>query len=194
MSFPSQLPPSPMARAMRLAAVLTALAMLTASVLGIAYALKPFAEPEPEAAFSAGSALRPAAASAEDTSLGATYGNGQIPLDELVRIGPGRYLAPEAAAAFTELAVGLRRAGHEVQVNSAYRSLAEQEGLIKRYGLLSEGGTAAAVGTSEHGLGISVDMTLSGEALRWMESHAARHEFVNTVAGEPWHWTYVGAR
>ena len=183
-----------MARAMRLAAVLTALAMLTASVLGIAYALKPFAEPEPEAGFSAGSALRPTAASAEGTSLGATYGNGQIPLDELVRIGPGRYLAPEAAAAFTGLAAGLRRAGHPVRVNSAYRSLAEQEGLIKRHGLLSEGGTAAAAGTSEHGLGISVVLSLSGEAVRWMESHAARHGFGNTVAGEPWHWTYTGAR
>ena len=183
-----------MARAMRLAAVLTALAMLTASVLGIAYALKPSAEPAAEAGFAAESALRHGPASAEGKSLGATYGNGKIPLAELVRIGPGRYLAPEAAAAFTELAAGLRQAGYAVKVNSAYRSLAEQEGLIKRYGLLSEGGTAAAVGTSEHGLGISVDMTLSGEALRWMESHAARHGFGNTVAGEPWHWTYAGAR
>lgn len=187
MSFPSQLPPSPMARAMRLAAVLTALAMLTASLLGIAYALRPSAEPE--SGFPAESALRPGSTSAEGKSLGAVYGNGKIPLDELVRIGPGRYLAPEAAAAFTGLA-----AGHPVRVNSAYRSLAEQEGLIKRHGLLSEGGTAAAAGTSEHGLGISVDLSLSGEALRWMESHAARHGFGNTVAGEPWHWTYTGAR
>lgn len=192
MSFPSQLPPSPMARAMRLAAVLTALAMLTASLLGIAYALRPSAEPE--SGFPAESALRPGSTSAEGKSLGAVYGNGKIPLDELVRIGPGRYLAPEAAAAFTGLAAGLRRAGHPVRVNSAYRSLAEQEGLIKRHGLLSEGGTAAAAGTSEHGLGISVDLSLSGEALRWMESHAARHGFGNTVAGEPWHWTYTGAR
>ncbi|RAX50083.1 hypothetical protein DQ353_06150 [Arthrobacter sp. AQ5-05] len=193
MSLPSQLPPSPRVRALRLAAVLTALAMLTASVLGIAYALKPSAEPAPEAGFAAGSALRHGSSSAEGKSLGDTYGNGKIPLDELVRIGPGRYLAPEAAAAFTLLAAGLREAGYAVKVNSAYRSLADQEGLAKRYGLLSEGGTAA-VGTSEHGLGISVDMPLSGEALRWMESHAARHGFGNTVAGEPWHWTFVGAR
>lgn len=186
MSFPSQLPPSPVARTIRWAAALTGLVMLIASILGIVFALTPAAGTGPDAM-------------AADTALAQTrqpdnaHANGKIPMDQLVQVRPGRFLIPEAASAFTVLSQAMARAGHAVQVNSAYRTLAEQEGLVKRHGLLADGGTAAPVGTSEHGLGISVDMTLDGAALDWMFSNAGAFGFSNTVAGEPWHWTYTNA-
>ncbi|MFF5793756.1 D-alanyl-D-alanine carboxypeptidase family protein [Paeniglutamicibacter sp. NPDC012692] len=193
MRFPSQMPRSPFSRMLRIGIVATSLTILIASLVGFAYALWPAKE------FGAsGYADTPTATAVglgtEDIGmLGAIYGNGKIPASELVEIAPGRKLIPEAAERFTRMKKALQRDGHELQVNSAYRTLSEQEGLIKRHGLLSDGGTAAPVGESDHGLGLSVDLKLDGDALRWMESRAGSFGFRNTVRGEPWHWTYGGS-
>jgi len=78
-------------------------------------------------------------------------------------------------------------------VNDGYRDLADQHRLARELGLYSQGGLAAAPGTSTHGLGVSLDLELDGAALAWMRANAGRHGFVNDVAGEPWHWTYQAA-
>ena len=127
----------------------------------------------------------------DSRALGEHYGNGQIPLAELQQISTGHYLVPGAAEEFMRMHAALRAAGQSLKINSSYRTLAEQEGLIKRYGLLDAGGTAAPAGQSDHGLGLSVDMKLDGNALRWMSENAARYGFENTVTGEPWHWTFT---
>lgn len=49
MRFPSQIPRSRRAKVMRLAIALAALAVFAASVLGLAYALKPVADEAPDA-------------------------------------------------------------------------------------------------------------------------------------------------
>lgn len=117
--------------------------------------------------------------------------NGAIPLADLEEIAHGHYLVPQAAQAYRELIAALESAGYTATLNSAYRSLAEQQGLIDTYGLLEEGGTAAPLGTSEHGEGIAVDLGLEWDALVWMRHNAGRFGFAETVPEEPWHWVYV---
>ncbi|WP_181150019.1 D-alanyl-D-alanine carboxypeptidase family protein [Arthrobacter sp. MYb227] len=172
--------------------LLTCVLILLASIAGFAYALWPQKD-----LGSFGYAGAPTAQSVnvqrqDSRALGEHYGNGQIPLLELQQISKGHFLVPAAAEEFERLQAGLRAAGHDLKINSSYRTLAEQEGLIKRYGLLESGGTAAPAGQSDHGLGLSVDVKLDGNALRWMSDNAARYGFENTVTGEPWHWTFTG--
>lgn len=131
----------------------------------------------------------PTTRAAASTELSA-YPNGQIPLSALSPIGGGEHLAAPAAAAFEQLRAAARRDGVTFEVNDAYRALADQQRLASELGLYSEGGLAAAPGTSTHGLGLSVDLGLDGRAQAWMRANADRFGFVEDVAGEPWHWTY----
>lgn len=116
--------------------------------------------------------------------------NGRIPEDQLVTIDTGHRLIAPAAAAFTKLERAARDAGHHPTVNSAYRDLDEQAEMIRRFGLLEDGGRAAPLGESEHGDGTSVDLTLDTEALIWMRENAPGFGFHETIIDEPWHWTW----
>lgn len=120
------------------------------------------------------------------------YANGYLPEDVLVPIADGYRLVRPAAEAFERLAAAARQAGFELRVNSAYRTYDEQAAMVEQYGLLSEGGTAAEPGTSEHGWGTAVDLTLDAEQLAWFYDHAGEYGFAATIADEPWHWNYVG--
>jgi D-alanyl-D-alanine carboxypeptidase len=133
-------------------------------------------------------------ASAGDGGAAATsvqHENGQLPDDALVSIGDGFRLTPAPAEAFGRLEEAALSAGFTLQVNSAYRSLDEQVAMVEEHGLLSEGGLAAEPGTSEHGWGIAVDLTLDTDALIWFRTNAGRFGFVETIADEPWHWAYL---
>jgi D-alanyl-D-alanine carboxypeptidase len=144
------------------------------------------AVPAPSAAWAA--ALRPAALqAAPDVSA---YGNGRIPESALTSIGGDDRLQPSAAKLFLSMRAEAAMQGVELPVNDSYRSLQEQEEMAERKGLYSEGGWAAKPGTSSHGLGLSVDLQLDGEAQRWMRDNAGRFGFVEDVAREPWHWTF----
>lgn len=116
--------------------------------------------------------------------------NGQLVPDELADIGDGYRLRSDAAAAYAALRTAARAADVTWTVNSAYRDHAEQVEMVERFGLLEDGGRAAAPGTSEHGLGLSVDLTLEWEEVEWMREHAGAHGFAETIPDEPWHWTY----
>ena len=116
--------------------------------------------------------------------------NGRLTADELTSIGGGHELRKDAAAAFRTLEKAAKKADVTWTVNSAYRDYDAQVAMVEEFGLLSEGGRAAAPGTSEHGLGLSVDLTLDWEEVEWMREHAADHGFAETIAEEPWHWTY----
>lgn len=120
----------------------------------------------------------------------ADYGNGKIPLEALDAIDTNAYLTPDAASAFKALRADFEAAGHTMKINSAYRSRAQQQEMIDRYGLQEEGGRAAPVGESEHGLGLSVDIQMSYEAVVWMRANAKKYGFVENAYREPWHWTY----
>ncbi len=126
---------------------------------------------------------------------GAEAENGRLDPDTLVPIDGGQgthLLVAEAAAAFEQLRAAALAAGVGFEINSAYRTYDEQVALAERLGTLDEGGTAAEPGLSEHGWGISVDLTLDFEELGWMRANAGGFGFAETVAAEPWHWTYTG--
>lgn len=125
-------------------------------------------------------------------TLNAKYQNGHLPKAELVKIGDGYRLVKPAALAFKKLSHAASRAGITLKVNSAYRTQKQQQALVDEYGLLADGGRAAPVGTSEHGWGIAVDLTLNADELAWFQKHAADYGFEATVTAEPWHWAYVG--
>lgn len=120
------------------------------------------------------------------------YPNGELPESALTEIGDGYRLTPDAAEAFASLRAAADEAGVTMSVNSAYRSYADQVEMVEAYGLLANGGRAAEPGTSEHGWGTAVDLTLDGSALVWIRENAGTYGFAETIPDEPWHWNYVG--
>lgn len=121
----------------------------------------------------------------------AAYGNGRIPPEALAPLGVGdhRMWAP-AARAFQAMMAAAAQDGVTIGVSSSYRSYEDQVRMVERYGLYSQGGRAAAPGTSNHGWGLSVDLRLDSQAQAWMRANAQRFGFVEDVAREPWHWTF----
>ena len=59
---------------------------------------------------------------------------------------------------------------------------------------------AAVPGTSNHGLGLALDLcekvngkvvSISPRAVKWLIKHAATYGFSAEAQSEPWHWRYV---
>lgn len=159
------------------------------------------------------------------SSIAGRYGNGLIPQDEMIQVAPelGRFgwLLPAPARSWRALAAGAADAGYRLDATGFYRSLADQEALfIQRFTphLLPPGkwwrarwwrlkpgmATAARPGTSNHGLGRSVDAAeeidgdpapegLSAGLLRWLEANAVSFGFSwekGIDRSEPWHLVY----
>lgn len=91
--------------------------------------------------------------------------------------------------------------GHHLIINAAYRDYATQ---VQYYAHPPSGaGTAAKPGTSNHGLGVAVDIHLTAGEYSWMLANAPRFGWVNPEwarddnpkngAREPWHWEKVGS-
>lgn len=120
------------------------------------------------------------------------FQNGQIPVERLSPIPGNEYMWTPAAEAFKRMYADAARDGVDLVVIDAYRPLADQYRLADELGLYKEGGWAAVPGTSEHGWGRAVDLTLDDEALAWMRQHASNYGFLETVPREPWHWEYHG--
>lgn len=144
--------------------------------------------------------------------------NGKIPTSQLSAL-PKRwsnqnrqeYLTKSAFASFSRMiARAVAESGTNFQVYDAYRTYAEQVKWLKEYYEVARPGRryntyrmyggqrwgqkpgkprAAQPGTSNHGLGISVDLHPGG-IQAWMRKNARRHGWVNDVPSEAWHWTY----
>jgi D-alanyl-D-alanine carboxypeptidase len=128
-----------------------------------------------------------------------------------------RLLAP-AARAWAVLREAAAADGIELQLVSAYRSVAYQEGILRRK--LGQGqsidqvlSVSAAPGYSEHHSGRAVDLTTPGypvleeafedsEAFAWLNRRAGEFGFrlsyprgnPHGVAYEPWHWAWWNER
>ncbi|MBO3084930.1 M15 family metallopeptidase [Cellulomonas fengjieae] len=122
----------------------------------------------------------------------AAYGNGKIPPAALQEVGTtGHRLWAPAAQALTGLITAAAADGVKVGITDSYRSYAGQVDVAQRKGLYSQGGLAAAPGTSDHGWGLAVDLDLDATAQAWMRAHGAEHGFVEDTPREPWHWAYT---
>ena len=117
--------------------------------------------------------------------------------------------------ALKQMLADLTSAGIEYTFNSAYRTLLEQTTILEyrtrehmaQYGLdFYEARdkayeTVAIPGTSEHNLGLAVDL-LGKEAIAWLTEHCwdygfivrytEEKEHITGIVDEPWHFRYVG--
>lgn len=153
-----------------------------------------------------------------------TYANGALPATVLVPVpgNPGLYLLPAAAAAWGRLASAvLARYGWRPTLTDAYRSYDAQVRVFleryrfqlvgsgpfgdvrwwqgKRY-VRFTGPSAAVPGTSNHGLGETVDVrdmtSFTSTTFRDFMSVAAEHGWSNAEGrsvGEPWHQHWFAA-
>ena len=113
-----------------------------------------------------------------------------------------------------EMLSGCLQAGIRYTFNSAYRSIEEQTAILEyrtreheETGLDPEEAyekareTVALPGTSEHHLGLAVDL-LGDEAVAWLTEHCwdygfivrytADKQHITGITDEPWHFRYVG--
>lgn len=138
--------------------------------------------------------------------------NGRLP-DRLLEEIPGGELHPVAAAAWRELVAAAKRDGIQLRPTSpvdTYRPIDVQVAtFLARYDhvrrdtrheiwrgqdwWLKPGVAGSAVpGTSNHGLGLAVDVAdASGARLSWLLDHALRFGWSWESQSEPWHIRYV---
>ncbi len=126
------------------------------------------------------------------------HANGRIPESVLCPLPqPGERLRSDAAEAFIELDGDYREAfGRPMCVADSYRPYHEQVRLFQEM----VPGMAARPGTSQHGLGLAVDLcggvnSLGTAEHRWMLAHAPAHGWHNPPWArggfEPWHWEFT---
>jgi LAS superfamily LD-carboxypeptidase LdcB len=109
-------------------------------------------------------------------------------------------LRPGAAAAFNAKSLAFERdAGHPICITDSYRSFAEQVSVKA-----TRGAWAAEPGTSQHGLGLAVDLcggieNFGSPAHLWMTQNAPLYGWFHPdwaeptgALPEPWHWEYAG--
>jgi peptidoglycan hydrolase-like protein with peptidoglycan-binding domain len=120
------------------------------------------------------------------------YVNGVPRQITVASIPGGKQLRSDAAAAFTRMHAAAQRAGINLTVNSAFRTMEEQRVLYQKY-LNGTGNLAAKPGYSNHQGGIALDLNVGGtgtSTYRWLAAHAKEYGFARTVPSEPWHWEF----
>ena len=123
----------------------------------------------------------------------ARYGNGKIPASALGEVGStGHRLWAPAADALQTMRDAAARDGVSIGITDSYRSYDAQVRVAKEKGLYSQGGLAAAPGTSPHGWGLAADLKLDAAGQAWMRANGSRFGFAEDTPREPWHWVYQG--
>ncbi len=130
------------------------------------------------------------------------FANGQIPRSDLCPIwgAPNQLLRADAAAAFDKMSKAYaEQFGRPICVTDSYRSYSEQVALYA-----SKPNLAAVPGTSNHGLGVAVDLCGGIESFgtvqhQWLFTHAPLFGWFHPLWAEPtgsrpepWHWEFSG--
>ena len=143
------------------------------------------------------------------------YPNGQIPQDLLHACGIGKFVMVEPAASGMRAMVAAASGdGVRLSATGTWRTFDQQKNLFKQryvnhdtgeetktwegriYWRLPDVASAATPGTSNHGLGLSADLSdsatipIGAGSLKWLANHGPSFGFWNTVRSETWHWTY----
>jgi LAS superfamily LD-carboxypeptidase LdcB len=121
------------------------------------------------------------------------FQNGRLSQAQLTALGNGYYLQAPAANAYAQLAAAAQAAGVNPAMSSAYRTYDQQAALYHQY-LNGTGNLAAAPGSSNHGLGLSIDFSVANNPslLSWLRENGEQYGFYNDVPSENWHYTYYG--
>lgn len=138
---------------------------------------------------------------------------------ELVKLNSSREIAQDCYDALMEMIEDCKEAGHKPYIYSAYRTQAHQQvlfnNMLKQHGGNREAAAkiVAIPGTSEHQLGLAVDITDNSyrklnasqeetETQQWLMANCWDYGFIvrypnekSEITGiiyEPWHYRYVG--
>lgn len=165
----------------------------------------------------------------EDWRLILVNGDHLMPEDyevELTEVGDGHQVDSRIARALLDMLEAGEADGHAIWIASSYRTMEKQTQLyenkvakLRRQGYseeeaLKEAATVVAIpGTSEHQLGLAVDLVSSEytglderqertKSYQWLVKHCAEYGFIlrypngkTKITGiiyEPWHFRYVG--
>jgi len=131
----------------------------------------------------------------------AKYPNGRMPTSALCPLygAPGQSLGRDASWAFNAMSNAYRQqSGSALCVTDSYRSYAEQVAVK-----LASPKSAATPGSSQHGLGLAVDLcggvqSFADPAHLWMQRNAPLYGWFHPawaepsgVLPEPWHWEFA---
>lgn len=137
----------------------------------------------------------------------ATHRNGKIPRRDLVEIVPPdddkdlrgpALMHPEAAWNYQRMRDAAKAVGVTLRISYSYRTFEKQ---VEKFELSKKGGNLAAdPGTSNHGWGTALDLSIpeypqanNDPQFTWLKRNALRFGFHNNDASsEPWHWDYEG--
>lgn len=118
---------------------------------------------------------------------------GQIDVVDIVDEGGDTERVAEAGLSpFRLLQQAAGAAGHDLQIESGFRTYEEQRVLRAKY-LAGTGNKAAEAGRSNHQNGIALDLNTKGfdtAIYTWMTHHAPTYGYIRTVDKEHWHWEY----
>ncbi len=118
---------------------------------------------------------------------------GQIEVVNIVDEGGDTEAASAATLPpFRLLQQGAADAGHDLQIESGFRTYEEQKSLYAKY-KAGTGNKAAQAGYSNHQNGIALDLNTKGfdtALYLWMKDHAPSYGYIRTVSKEHWHWEY----
>jgi len=151
------------------------------------------------AAQAAAAPVRCGGVSAASVTAWSNYPNGLIPAAALCALSvPGHMLRADAALAYERLAAAYRQGlGRSLCLTDSYRSYEAQ---VRVYG--EKPSLAAVPGTSNHGLGLAVDLCGGLQSFgtpdqAWMRANAGRYGWYHPSWAEPggsrpepWHWEY----
>ena len=109
--------------------------------------------------------------------------------------GDAAWLRPDVAAAFEAMRATALQDNVNIQVASAFRSIAEQLVLYVKNKLM--GPQTAPPGWSNHQQGTTVDLDTGAPAgtnstYAWMQRRGWEFGFQRTVSSEPWHYEFLG--
>lgn len=105
----------------------------------------------------------------------------------------GKPLEIHTAQAFARMREAAARDAIDLQVVSGFRTMEEQTSLYACYVNCNCNNCnyAAPPGYSNHQSGRALDLnTREPGVYAWLATHAGAYGFVETVAGEPWHWEF----
>ncbi len=130
-----------------------------------------------------------------------TARNGRLDTAEMVAVtgawfGRG-YLLPPAATAWEEMRVAAAADGIDLQATDFYRSWESQNNAYQKHLRGEKKANVLPPGTSEHGVGLAVDIT-NGHIIgyndpehAWMRANGAAFGFY-PISNESWHWEFRG--
>jgi hypothetical protein len=118
---------------------------------------------------------------------------GQIDVVDIVdEGGDTERVAADNLDPFRRLQQAAAAAGHDLQIESGFRTYEEQKALRALY-LAGKGNLAAVAGRSNHQNGIALDLNTDGfdtALYKWMTENAPALGYIRTVSKEHWHWEY----